>query len=179
MRIQGKIAMLAALTLTAAGPLTGPAAHADDPAPEPQAQLVPAWDNPGPQGSTSYEDGSPAAENKAAAWHCYLYVSDPSFVKYSGRWHVEGTGRQSCTGSGYAPQGPRLTLQRYFGLGIWRNVVRTSIAWSRGSYAEMRKAWNCTGSGSEEYRWVVDGFAEGSGRKRAHAYSLYYLRVIC
>ncbi|SEH04126.1 hypothetical protein SAMN05444920_1634 [Nonomuraea solani] len=179
MRIQGKIALLALSGLAVPG-LIAPAAHAD-PTPQPHAELVPAWDNPGPQGDTTYEGGSPAATGNAAAapWRCLLYVSDPSFKKYNGRWHVEGVGRQSCTGAGYSPQGPRLTLQRYLGLGVWKNVVRTTIAWSHGGYAEMRKAWDCTRSGSEEYRWVVDGFAKGVPRVRRHAYSLHYLRVIC
>ncbi|TMR93045.1 hypothetical protein [Nonomuraea basaltis] len=180
MRIQGKIALLAVLSLTVAG-LIAPAAHAD-PTPKPRAELVPAWDIPGPQGSTTYEGGSPTTGDQRASaprWRCFLYVSDPTFKKRNGQWQVEGTGRQSCTGAGYIPQGPRLTLQRYLGLGIWRNVFRTSIAWSHGGYAETRTGWRCAGSGSEEYRWVVDGFAQGVPRARAHAYSLQYLRVIC
>ncbi|MED7930404.1 hypothetical protein SMD20_39685 [Nonomuraea sp. LP-02] len=56
---------------------------------------------------------------------------------------------------------------------------RTSIAWSHGGRAEIRTWWKCAGTGSEEYRWVVDGFAEGVARARANAYSLQYLRVIC
>ncbi|WP_327588575.1 hypothetical protein OHA25_17195 [Nonomuraea sp. NBC_00507] len=180
MRIQGKIALLAVLGLTAAG-LIAPAVHAD-PTPKPRAELVPAWDTPGPQGSTTYEVRSPAAEDQRAAapaWRCHLYVSDPQFWRHNGRWHIKGIGRQWCTGAGYIPQGPRLTLQRYLGLGVWRNVHRTTIAWSRGHYAEMQYPWECTGSGSEEYRWVVDGFAQGVPRARAHAYSLVYLRAIC
>jgi hypothetical protein len=145
-------------------------------------ELVPAWDNPGPQRSTTYEGVSPAAENQRAAappWRCFLYVSDPQFEMRNGRFQIEGIGRQSCTGSGYIPQGPRLTLQRYLGLGVWRNVFRTTIAWSHGSFAETRPGWKCGGTGSEEYRWAVDGFAQGVPRARAQAYSLQYLRVIC
>ncbi|WP_188196113.1 hypothetical protein [Nonomuraea sp. SYSU D8015] len=182
MRIQGKIALMAVLSLTVAGLIAPAAAAHAGSAPEPQAELVPAWDRPGPQGRTTYEDGSPTAEDQRAAaprWRCFLYVSDPEFEKHDGRWHIEGTGRQSCNGAGYAPQGPRLTLQRYLGFGIWRNVFRTTIAWSRGGWAETRTAWECTGTGSEEYRWVVDGFAQGVSRARKNAYSLNYLRVIC
>ncbi|MEV4170470.1 hypothetical protein [Nonomuraea sp. NPDC049709] len=179
MRIHGKIALSAVSTAMAAV-LAAPVAHAG-PTPDPRAELVPAWDAPGPQGETAYEGDSPPAEEQRAAppWRCFLYVSDPTFKKRNGHWQVEGTGRQSCVGAGYTPQGPRLTLQRYLGLGLWRNVFRTTIAWSQGGYAEIRTGWKCAGSGSEEYRWVVDGFAKGVPRARANAYSAQYLRVIC
>ncbi|MFI7232494.1 hypothetical protein ACIBO5_55680 [Nonomuraea angiospora] len=58
-------------------------------------------------------------------------------------------------------------------------MFRTSIAWSHGGWAEIRTGWKCAGSGSEEYRWVVDGFAQGVPRARANAYSEQYLRAIC
>lgn len=177
MRVKGRLTVIAVAALVAGG-LSGPVAEG---APKPRAELIPAWDDPGPQRTTSFEGGPSTAESQRAAlpWRCLLYVSDPQFVKRGGRFQIEGVGRQSCTGSGYVPQGPRLTLQRYLGFGVWRNVYRTSIAWSYGSFAEMRPGWACGGTGSEEYRWVVDGFAQGVPRVRAHAYSLRYLRVIC
>ncbi|SEG99784.1 hypothetical protein SAMN05444920_11460 [Nonomuraea solani] len=172
--------VLVALSCLVAG-LIAPPAHAD-PTPAPQDELIPAWDTPGPQRSTTYEDDPPATDSARAAapaWRCFLFVSDPEFVRHNGRGHIKGIGRQWCTGAGYIPQGPRLTLQRYLGLGIWRNVRRTSIAWSRGHFAEMQYLWPCTGTGSEQYRWVVDGFAQGVRRARANAYSLNYRRVYC
>ncbi|MEZ7132236.1 hypothetical protein ACBR40_43450 [Nonomuraea sp. AD125B] len=180
MRVRGEIVLLAASCLIGATLTTLPA-HAG-PTPQPRAELVPAPDDPGPRGRTTYEDQNLSAgieRTAAPAWTCHLYVGDPEFVRHNGRWHIQGVGRQWCTGAGYIPQGPRLTLQRYLGVGIWRNVHRTSIAWSRGHFAEIQYMWACTGTGSEEYRWVVDGFAEGVPRSRRNAYSLHYLRVIC
>lgn len=111
------------------------------------------------------------AKQSAAAWHCYMYVSNPKFVRYSGVKHIHGVGRQWCTGSGYVPQGVRLTLQRYRAFGIWRNVHRSTLAWSRSYFVESQPPWPCTGAGSEKYRWVIDGFAQGVPVARKHAYS--------
>ncbi|GAA3600913.1 hypothetical protein GCM10022419_101320 [Nonomuraea rosea] len=179
MRVRGKIALLAVLSLAVAG-LIAPPAHSD-PTPQPQEELTPAGETPVPERSTTYEDDSPADSQRAAApaWRCHLFVSDPAFVRHNGRGHISGIGRQWCTGAGYAPHGPRLTLQRYLGVGIWRNVHRTSIAWSRGSFAESLFDWPCTGTGVERYRWVVDGFAAGVPRVRANAYSLNPRRIYC
>ncbi len=117
----------------------------------------------------------------AADWVCTVYASDPSKTTYQGHASIEGEGSQFCSGSGWENTAIRITIQRYAGVGIWNNKYQWTSPWEgvpEGDWIDEFIYYYCSGSGTQTYRVVTDGWAV-SGWYTDSVQSLNYLRVSC
>lgn len=150
----------------------------------PKIEKIPAWSHDLPIGKAEYHPK--AVEPKGATadktgvykiypWKCSVYASDPWQVGRS----VGGEGSQICSGSGYLQTLLQVTIQRYLGLGFWQNVRGpVSTGYTNKYWLDMTLYYNCSGTGSEEYRVISDGYAV-YGRYHLAVQSQTYWRFIC
>jgi hypothetical protein len=112
-----------------------------------------------------------------AEWVCTVYASDP-WLENS---QIHGEGTQLCSGVGWENTAIRITIQRYAGVGIWNNRYQFTSPWEGvpdGDWIDYIVWWGCTGSGTQTYRIVTDGWAQ-SGFYTQSVQSANYLRVAC
>jgi hypothetical protein len=114
------------------------------------------------------------ASNQLASWVCTVHASDAWKVSST----IYGDGWQGCSGTGYEQTALRVTLQRYAGLGIWNNRVQEDVGFSNSDWISKSISYNCSGTGTETYRILVDGWAV-YGLYKETAQSSKYLIMTC
>jgi hypothetical protein len=106
-----------------------------------------------------------SAVGATASWTCTVYASDP-FWEDTG-YVIGGEGAQFCSGAGWAPQRIRVAIETYLGLGFWEIRVRDGTSWSYSDSSDYTVYWDCAGSGTQTYRVVVDGYAQGGNAEQS------------
>ncbi|MCW4355654.1 hypothetical protein ONR57_20315 [Hoyosella sp. YIM 151337] len=135
------------------------------------AELIPAFDPDLPvSGTTAYSDEM----NAQATWVCSVYASDPSSFANT----IEGEGWQSCSGFGWQPQRINVVIQRYLGLGFWQNRANQDSGYVWVNFVHRDLIYDCSGTGSQLYRVVTNGYAQG-GAYYQPVQSENYLRYTC
>ena len=145
----------------------------------PTVSYVPAFATDLPKGSSSLGPTSSAASAAVApavSWICTVYASDPSRAWHTGGDSVQGEGWQSCTGATYWQTALTVTIQRYLGLGVWQNKYQWSSGYTSNPWLERIIWYYCSGTGTETYRIVTDGW-QGTYHKAVQ--SLNYLTTTC
>jgi hypothetical protein len=150
----------------------------------PNLSLIPAFDHDLPfsngQSLTSSSIISnplsiPALPSTAAtSWTCSVFARAP-FI--SGR-AVFSEGSQTCSGSGWAAQRIRVTVQKYLGLGYWNNLATIDSGPVFAYYTDQIINFNCSTLGVQTYRTVVDAYAANGAAYQAFQ-SDVYLRSSC
>ena len=69
-----------------------------------------------------------------------------------------------------------MTIQRYLGLGVWQNKYQWSSGYTSNPWLERIIWYYCSGTGTETYRIVTDGW-QGTYHKAVQ--SLNYLTTTC
>jgi hypothetical protein len=141
------------------------------------ATLVPAWDQDLPAGEaavphTATGNGS-GDVGTLASWVCTVYASD---VDHNGTY-LAGNGWQSCAGSGYTPAKIDVKIQRSRWYG-WETMSSASGNWEFDSWQELWTYYECTGTGTHDFRVVSTGYAAGGAYSQS-VQSLNYLRINC
>ncbi len=108
----------------------------------------------------------------AGEWVCTVYASDP---RKNGDF-IEGDGSQSCVGAGFGPTELEVVIQRYRGMWLWETVK--SMRTEGAPYLTQPIAFDCRGQGSQLYRIVATGKAEG-GRYSQSVRSEEEKRFVC
>lgn len=151
------LALLTAATTTTAASLPPP----NDAHTPKLLKIVPAWDHDLPVGTGTYgpakNSPSPAttkARPASVPWICSVYASDPE----QAHDEIIGNGWQSCSGTGYEDTQIRVTVQKYWHLGIWNNVKQVDSGWSSSYWLDRYVYADCV-SGKHEYRVITDGWA--------------------
>jgi hypothetical protein len=146
-----------------------------------KVEVVPAFARDLPIGTarfgpstTSSSSGASTLSASAATWICSVYASDP----YLSQSLVGGDGWQSCTGAGFQQTALRVTIQTYWGLGLWKDRSSQMTNWTNYSWLERHPQYSCSGMGVYTYRVVTDGWAVYGNYHQA-VQSLNYYRFYC
>lgn len=177
MRLWGiLVAASAVATLALAAPATATATAApSEPASAVVVERIPAFDDDLPVASQSFGEGAAGSRASAPDWVCSINAGVP----WKSGSAIRGSGFQSCSGPGWRPQRVDIVVQKYRGVGVWNNMgAHSSTGWTNNSYASRTASWSCAGQGTQTYRLVADGYADG-GLSGASAQSGEYIRVTC
>lgn len=102
-------------------------------------------------GSASAAVLSDSASLAAVSWICSVYASDPRIAIHNSRQSVQGEGWQSCTGATYWQTAIKVTVQKYWGLGLWNNLYLYDSGYTSKPWLERIVWWYCTqGNGLAE-----------------------------
>jgi hypothetical protein len=181
-----RAALVFALSIAASALVPGGTSAASTFAASPTAapifQLVPAAATDLPIGSLSFTPGAsttPSALAASSPWTCVVFAGDPVDTVVLGRPVIEGSGHQTCTGSGFEETRITIAVQQYRGLGRWAQKVKWDSGYAVAPSLYGSTYWTCAaGSGNQLYRIVTQGFAE-SGAYSATVQSVNDLRVTC
>lgn len=114
----------------------------------------------------------------AATFNCTVYTSDPYWSDQG--YVVGGEGAQLCSGVGYQEQYIEVAIQTYIGLGYWDTRVKVPMEnWSASDFVNLDIYWECTGSGTQTYRIVTNGWAANGLYQSPAVVSGNYLRMTC